>query len=68
MSPGKLKAAGLLARGLAGWASRGMLIGVGRQMMSLQATLLLHAAGAPLGFALIFAATDATGRLGRLGR
>jgi hypothetical protein len=68
MSPGKLKAAGLLPRGLAGWASRGMLIGVGRQVMSLQATLLLHVAGAPLGFALIFAATDATARLAGSGR
>ncbi len=31
----------------------GALIGIGRQIMSLQAALIVHAAGAPLGFALI---------------
>jgi peptidoglycan biosynthesis protein MviN/MurJ (putative lipid II flippase) len=38
---------------LLGWAYCGALIGIGRQLLSLHTTLLIHAVGAPVGFALI---------------
>jgi hypothetical protein len=38
---------------VAGWAYCGMLIGIGRQFLSMHATLVVHAIGAPVGFALI---------------
>ena len=38
---------------VAGWAYCGMLIGIGRQFLSMHATLVVHAIGAPIGFALI---------------
>jgi len=38
---------------LAVWAFCGALIGVGRQFMSLEATLILHAVGAPVGAAAV---------------
>lgn len=43
----------LLLHALAGWAYCGMLIGVGRRFLSLDATLVVHAVGAPIGFALL---------------
>lgn len=45
--------AALLLHALAGWAYCGMLIGVGRQFLSMEATLVVHAVGAPIGFALL---------------
>jgi len=47
------KGAIILLHALAGWLYCGALIGIGRQFMSLQATLVMHAIGAPLGFALL---------------
>ena len=35
------------------WAYCGMLIGVGRRWLSLDAALVVHAVGAPIGFALL---------------
>jgi hypothetical protein len=43
----------IVLHALIGWLFCGALIGVGSQFMSLQATLIVHAIGAPLGFALI---------------
>jgi hypothetical protein len=43
----------MLLHALAGWAYCGMLIGVGRRLLSLDATLVVHAIGAPIGFALL---------------
>lgn len=43
----------VLPHALAGWAYCGMLIGVGRRLLSLDAALVVHAVGAPVGFALI---------------
>ena len=52
--PGRLyKAAVIVMHGLIGWAYCGVLIGVGRQLLPMHATLVLHAVGAPVGFALI---------------
>ena len=45
------KAAVLIGFGLAVWAFCGALIGIGRQFMSMDATLIVHAIGAPLGAA-----------------
>jgi hypothetical protein len=45
------KAAVIVGFGLAVWAFCGALIGVGRQFMSMEATLVVHAIGAPLGAA-----------------
>ncbi len=45
--------ASLLSHGLVGWAICGATIGIGRQVMSMQATLLVHAAVAPLAFGLL---------------
>jgi len=51
--PGKLRRAGLiLAHAIVGWAYCGTLIGVGRRFFSMPTTLVLHAIGAPVGFAL----------------
>lgn len=52
--PGRLyKAAVIAMHALVGWAYCGVLIGVGRQILPMHATLVLHAVGAPVGFALI---------------
>lgn len=54
MNPGRLpRAAVILAHGVVGWAYCGALIGVGRQFLSMHTTLVVHAIGAPVGFALI---------------
>lgn len=47
------KTAIVLGFAVAGWAYCGALIGVGRQFMSMDATLIVHAIGAPIGFALL---------------
>jgi hypothetical protein len=53
-NPGKLlMAVVILAHAVVGWAYCGAIIGVGRQFVSIQTTLVLHAIGAPIGFALI---------------
>ncbi len=53
-NPGRLyKAAVIVTHGLIGWAYCGALIGVGRQFLPMHATLVVHAVGAPVGFALI---------------
>jgi len=41
------------AHAVVGWAYCGAIIGVGRQFLSIHTTLIVHAIGAPLGFALI---------------
>ena len=46
------KSAIVLGFAFAIWAFCGALIGVGRQLMSLDATLIVHAVGAPIGAAL----------------
>jgi hypothetical protein len=38
---------------IVGWAFCGAVVGVGRQFMTMGATLAVHALAAPLGFALI---------------
>jgi hypothetical protein len=38
---------------VAGWAYCGTLIGIGRQFLSMRATLVVHTIGAPVGFAVI---------------
>lgn len=43
----------ILAHALVGWVYCGALISIGRQFMSMQAVLVMHAIGAPLGFVLI---------------
>jgi len=43
----------VLAHGVVGWAWCGALVGIGRQLFSMEATLIIHAIGGPLGFALI---------------
>ena len=43
----------ILAHGIVGWAFCGAIIGVGRQLFSMETTLLIHAIGAPVGFALL---------------
>jgi hypothetical protein len=47
------RAAIILAHALAGWAYCGALIGIGRHLFPMQTTLVIHAIGAPVGFALI---------------
>ncbi len=47
------RAAIIFAHGLVGWAYCGALIGIGRQLFPMQTTLVIHAIGAPVGFALI---------------
>ncbi len=52
--PARLQiAAVIVARAVVGWAYCGVIIGVGQQFLSIHTTLVLHAIGAPLGFALI---------------
>jgi len=54
MNPGKLQRwAVIIAHAVVGWAYCGALIGVGRQFLPMHTTLVLHAIGAPIGFALI---------------
>ena len=54
MKPGRLqRAAVIVAHAVVGWAYCGAIIGVGRQFLLLHTTLVIHAIGAPLGFALI---------------
>jgi hypothetical protein len=48
-----VKCAIILGHALIGWIYCGALIGIGRQFMSMQATLVIHAIGAPLGFIAI---------------
>ncbi len=43
----------LLGLALIGWAICGATIGVGRQLVSLRTTLIVHAVVAPLSFALL---------------
>ncbi len=43
----------VLAHAVVGWAFCGALIGVGRRFLSMDATLVLHAIGAPVGFGLL---------------
>ena len=43
----------VLGHALVGWMYCGALMGIGRQFMSMQATLVMHAMGAPLGFIFI---------------
>ena len=47
------KGAVVTLHAVAGWAYCGVLIGVGRRLLPMQATLIIHAIGAPVGFALI---------------
>jgi hypothetical protein len=52
--PGKLKrAAVILAHAAVGWGYCGAIIAMGRQFLSIHTTLVVHAIGAPIGFALI---------------
>ena len=51
--PLRFKVLVILLHALAGWAWCGALIAVARQMLSLNAALIIHAIGAPLGFAAI---------------
>ncbi len=43
----------ILAHAFAGWALCGAIIGVGREITSLENTLIIHAIGAPIIFAAI---------------
>ncbi len=45
--------ASLVLHGLAGWAICGATVGVGREIVSMQTTLLVHAVVTPLAFALL---------------
>lgn len=47
------KSAVILAFAVAGWAWCGALIGVGRQFLPMNLTLIVHATGAPIGFAAL---------------
>ena len=47
--------ASLVVHGLIGWAICGATIAIGRQVVSMQATLWIHAAVAPVAFALLTA-------------
>ncbi len=47
------KHVGVVIRGVVGWAICGATIGVGRQVVSMDTTLLIHAVVAPLTFALL---------------
>jgi hypothetical protein len=52
--PGRFyKAAVIAMHALAGWAYCGVLIGIGRRFLAMHTTLVVHAVGAPVGFALI---------------
>lgn len=43
----------ILVHATVGWAFCGAIIGIGRHLFSIETTLVIHAIGAPLGFALI---------------
>ena len=43
----------VVIHGVVGWAICGATIGVGRQVISMEATLLIHAVVAPLAFGLL---------------
>jgi hypothetical protein len=43
----------VVTHALVGWAYCGTIIGVGRRLLSVHTTLIIHAIGAPVGFALI---------------
>ena len=45
----------ILILGIIGWVYCGALVAVGRKFLPMQTTLILHAAGAPVGFALLSA-------------
>ncbi len=47
------KAAIIVAFAFVGWAYCGALIGVGRQFFTMDTTLIIHALGAPVGFAVV---------------
>lgn len=47
------KTAIIVAHAMVGWALCGAIIAVGRQIFSMQTTLVIHAIGAPLCFALL---------------
>ena len=47
------KLAIIVLHGAVGWAFCGALIAVGRAITSMETALIIHAAGAPLGFAVI---------------
>jgi hypothetical protein len=47
------KAAVVVIHAGLGWAYCGALIGLGRRLLSVHAALVIHAIGAPVGFALI---------------
>ena len=52
--PGRLYRTAVIAvHALVGWAYCGALVGIGRQLLPMQATLVVHAIGAPVGFAAI---------------
>jgi hypothetical protein len=52
--PGRLqRTAVVVVHAVVGWAYCGAIISVGRQFLSIRTTLVLHAIGAPVGFALI---------------
>jgi hypothetical protein len=54
MKLGRLqRVAVILAHAVVGWAYCGAIIGVARQFLSIHTTLIVHAVGAPVGFALI---------------
>jgi hypothetical protein len=43
----------VLLHAVVGWAWCGALVGVGRRFFSMDTTLVVHAVGAPIGFALL---------------
>jgi hypothetical protein len=47
------KIAIIVAHAIVGWALCGAIIAIGRQIFSMRTTLVIHAIGAPLGFALL---------------
>jgi hypothetical protein len=47
------KGAIIIGHAVVGWAYCAALIGVGTQFMSMDDTLIMHAIGAPVGFALV---------------
>ncbi len=47
------KSLGLALHGLVGWAICGSTIAIGRQLVSMETTLLVHAVVAPLAFGLL---------------
>jgi hypothetical protein len=53
-TPEKFQRAGVIfAHAVMGWAYCGALIGAGRHFLSIHTTLVVHAIGAPVGFAMI---------------